>query len=206
MLVEVRWRGAHHRCAHAQLARDEVRLQRVGDAQRQVDALLDQVDGAVAHLQVDRRARVAPQEFADGAQQLGLRQRLRTGDAQQAPRRVSLVAERYRHAVRHLQHAAAAGQRKLAGVGQAQAAGAAVQQAGAGPCLHLRQVARDHGARHAQGLGGAYHAAALGDADKHAGGGDTVHIRPVYAINKTRLSGFSRGLRNLRWRHSYCME
>jgi hypothetical protein len=104
-----------------------------------------------------------------------LAQRRRTTDAQQAARRARHGGSPGRHAAGQFQQGAAARQARLARVGQAQAPGAAVEQPGLGPLLHLRQVARHHRARHVEHVGGASHAAFFRDHDKYLGGSDSIH-------------------------------
>jgi hypothetical protein len=136
--------------------------------------LLDQVDGAVIDLHVHRHLRVLAQECRDGSRHRRLRQRLRTSDAQQALRCIG-IGSGHRHGPGQFQHGAAARQRGVTSIGQAQPAGAPVQQAGAGPRFHFSQVTRDHGARHVERVRRRNHAAALGDGDKHACGGNAIH-------------------------------
>ncbi|CDI88176.1 Arsenate reductase, glutaredoxin family [Pseudomonas aeruginosa PA38182] len=168
-------RGADHRAAFAEAAGDQVGVELVGDAQGQVDALLHQVDHLAVDLQVDGGARVALDEGGGGTGQPGLGEGQAAGDAQSAARAVAAGLAGGLHGVGHGEHLAALWQQLRAGVGQAQAAGAAVQQACADPLLQLGEVARDHRPGHVQTLGGGGLAAAVDDFDEDAGGGQAVH-------------------------------
>jgi len=170
-------RGADHRGAVGQAARDQARLQLVADADGQVHALFDQVHGARVHAEVNGCQRMALQKHRRRRRQHLLCERLRTGQAQKAAHRVGLafVLGHAGQFARHLQQLAAVGQRLFSGVREAEAARGPVQQPRAGPLLHLREVARDHGARHVQRSGGRRHAAALGDLDEDFSGGQAVH-------------------------------
>mmetsp|Transcript_21974 Transcript_21974/g.86270 ORF Transcript_21974/g.86270 Transcript_21974/m.86270 type:complete len:275 (-) Transcript_21974:1008-1832(-) len=172
---QVGGRGAQHRAAGGQRPRDQRRLQRVGDAHGQVDALGGEVHAAVGHHQREGHTRVQALEVHQRRGELGVRERRRAGEAQPARRLAVGAAGAFLHIGAQVQQLAAAGQRRLASFGQAEPPRRAVQQPRAQPGLHRRQVAADHGRGHVQPLGRQRQAALLDDRDEHAGGSQPVH-------------------------------
>ena len=102
------------------------------------------------------------------------------------------------HLVGQVEHAAAARQRLLAGVAQADAARRAVQQPRTEPLLEALEVAADHRARHAPAARrGLRQAAAVGDLDEDAHRGQSVHrIRSIRFDNLSTETEFICGTVN----------
>ena len=72
VLAQVSRRGADHRAADGQSAGDQVGVQVIAGANRQIDALIDQVHRAIKHLHVDAHAGVALDVRRHGIGQLRL--------------------------------------------------------------------------------------------------------------------------------------
>ncbi|MDT4870582.1 hypothetical protein FQZ97_1056670 [compost metagenome] len=175
MLGQVRGRRHQHRSAGRQHPADQRGVGLGADANGQVDARLDQVERALAGVQVDLQLRVKLQEIGQRGGQLRVGEGDAAGDAQ-LPAQGGVVAAGFLfHVVHQRQHLLAAAQAGLARVGERDAAGGALQQARAQPLLQRAHMARDHGARHLQLVGRGAEAAALGHRHKHAHGGQPVH-------------------------------
>ncbi|MCY1371370.1 hypothetical protein D9M69_585100 [compost metagenome] len=84
VLAQVSGGRADHRAANRQAAGDQVRVQVVAGTDRQVDALIHQVHGAVEHLHVDADAGVASDIGGHGVGQLRLAEGGADADSQQA--------------------------------------------------------------------------------------------------------------------------
>lgn len=140
--------GAEQGVAGAELAGNQGRVEYVGDAQGDIDALFDQIDAPVGKLEIDLNLGIAREKVDHRRHQENPPDGGRAGDAHR-PARFGMagIGDGFQF-VDFGEHVLAAQQAGLAGIGQAQAAGGPVQQAFAEPGFEFGEIARDHGARH----------------------------------------------------------
>ncbi|MNO89093.1 hypothetical protein D3C76_805650 [compost metagenome] len=168
--------GADDGVAGAEAARHQVGIQIVGDAHREIDPLLHQVDGSVQQQDVDGRSRVLRQIVVGSPDQQRFGEGVAAGDAQLPLGGLVTADGQMLHLFPQRQHGAGPVQCLLPRPGQAQTAGGAVQQSGPHPTLQLGQIARDHGAGHLQFLPGAAQAALFDHADEDPQCGQSIHL------------------------------
>ncbi len=156
-------RRPHQQDAHlAQGARNQARIAQVGNAQRQVEAVADQVHLLVGKVQVQLHIRVHRHEPGQDRRQPRNAKRHRRGNADLAAQAGGSVGDIGLHRLAFLQDARGPLQRAAAGVRQCHAARGAVEQAGLHAALQprdglghrcLRQRQLGSGARERSGLG-----------------------------------------------------
>ncbi|MNE87120.1 hypothetical protein D3C80_1842820 [compost metagenome] len=72
--------SADHRGAGRERSGDQIGIQLIGNSQRQIDTLFDQIHCAVIHLQIHSHLRMTLKVLCYRAHQRRLTQRLRAGD------------------------------------------------------------------------------------------------------------------------------
>lgn len=172
---QVRGRGAQAYPRFAQAACDQRGAGLAGDADGHVVAFLDHVHQAVGQGQVQFHLREA---FAVAGQQraeAGNAPADRRVDAQRARGLQRLRADTGFQRVEFGQQAHALGVVGRAGTGWADPARGAVEQAGGQALFQRRDLARDAGGGHVQGLGGGTEAVALDHRHEHAHRLEGVH-------------------------------
>lgn len=144
-----------------QLAADQPGRRAIGDAQRQIDPIVDQIHVAIFQPQPHVHLRVAAQELRHVRMQHEAAHRLGHADADQ-PLGLHGAAPADRHdRVGRRQQGAAVRKRLFAAFAQPQFAGGAVQQLQRQRLLEFRHAAADGGRRGAQFTGSGGKAAAL---------------------------------------------
>ena len=161
-------RGADVQMAAGQPARDQAGVGQLADADGQVVAIVHQVQHLVAQLQLDVQRRVALAELQQQRRDVALAVGQRRGDFQAALRRGQVLRHRALGFAQRVQQLAAVLQVELAGVGQRDVAGGAVQQLGTQPRLQPCQLAAHLRYRQPQRLRGAGKAAVFRHGGKFA--------------------------------------
>jgi len=149
-LCPVGGRGAHHHVELHQPADDEVHVVDAPAGQVNVDAFADQVDLAVGEDQAHIHIGVELDELGDHVGHPPRDQPVRCAHAQPSARMRAVRLQVVERVLGHRHQFGAAVEQHLAGVGEAQGAGGAVQQAHAAAGFEFRDVAADRGFRHAQ--------------------------------------------------------
>ena len=140
---------------------------KAADTDRQVDALLDQVDLLVVEQQGQTQPAVGAQQRRQGVAQRPSGKAHRGGDAQLAHRRVAQLGQALFGLAGQLQHLGTATVEGGSGLGESQLAGGAMQQADSRALLQLADLLADRRGGHAQRLGGGHHGAALDYGGEH---------------------------------------
>ena len=172
--LEVVGRGAQDHVEVAQPARDPVRIGEPADADRDVDARVDQVDHRVVHQQAQAQLRrLGQQRRQRGREVVGEADRRR--HAQLAGGRVARLLQRLRRRARRLQHALAVRVVALAGLGQRELARRAVQQRHAAVLLQRADRLADGRRAHAQAARGGAHRAGVDHLGEHGQRLQVIH-------------------------------
>jgi len=143
-------RGADHHVELHQPPHDQIHVVDAPARQVDVDAFADQVDLAVGKDQAHIHVRVELDEFGNHVRHPPGDQAVGRAHAQTSARMRAVGLQVVERVLGHRHQFGAAVEQNLAGIGQAQGAGGAVQQAHAAAGFEFRDVAADSGFRHAQ--------------------------------------------------------
>ena len=176
----------HHAADAAELLRDQRGVFQRADADADVDALLEQVHGAVVQQHAAAHARVALQEAHDGRRHVHVAEQHRRRDREMAGGLGRVERERAVGGVGGGQHLARAVQVAAALLGQRDAARGAMEQAHAQVRFEGGQRTHHRRQRAAQRLRGPGQAAVVGDLHEGLHGFEAVHgpIKPENAAVK----------------------
>ena len=173
MLAQIRRAGHRHAPHRAHLARHQARAVERADAQRKVDAAVDQVHVAVVEDEFDLDVRIAHQECRHHRRHVAAPEDRRRRHPQQAARAGLLVLADGRVVVG--QQAARALGQALPFAGGSQAARAACEQARADALFQRSQLPRHRRGRAVQLVRRSRHAARLEDGQEDLQFIQTVH-------------------------------
>ena len=127
---------------------DQARIRQLAEADRQIDALFDQIDIVVVQAQVDRDVGIGDEIIGDRRRQLMRAERHRRGHPEQAARRGLKVAGGAFGVFHFIEDAQAALIVILPDLGGADAARRAIEQPHAEPFLERADMFAHHGRRH----------------------------------------------------------
>ncbi len=168
---DVRARGEPPRMQPAGCAR--------GDADRDVVALGDQVDGGVVENEVDVDLGIELEKAAELARDAAVAERRRRADAQ-PPVRAGVKARGLALGEIELLHdAPAVGVELAADLGEAEPPGRAIEKADAEVALERRDALADGRLRHPEAERGRREAALIDDPNEHGDGGQVFHTLAV---------------------------
>ncbi|EAZ60671.1 conserved hypothetical protein [Pseudomonas aeruginosa 2192] len=180
-LAQIGRRRAEHAAPIAEVARHQAGVGEIADAYRQVDALGDQIDALVLEEQLQAQLAVVLQQRFQrlGDQRAGEPHRRR--QAQLTHRRIAPFAKPPLGFLGDRQHLRATAIERLAGLGQGQPAGGAMQQSDLGAALQLADLLADCRRGHAQALGRGCHRALV-----HHSGEDRHAFQRIHAGSSLR--------------------
>ena len=184
MPVEVAWRGHQHVVQRRDRARHRaLQVDAGGEAQRDVDPLLHQVDIAVGHAEDDTDVRIAVHEFRQQPGQLRIPEGHRGAHAQGAARPGLHAGGQGLDRLRLVQHALCVLEDRAARLAQPELAGRPVQQLRRQRLLQARHRLAD------VGLGASHPARRLGegtgfhDPDEGPDVGQVAPLQPVHRLS-----------------------
>ena len=165
----------------------------LADPDREIDPFLDQVDERVGHAEIDPERRIAGQELGQGRGDVQAAERHRRAQAEHAARLGLELRDREPGVVDLGQDPLAALVIEPPGLGQAELARGAVEQAHAELVLERADAARHRRGRQAQTARGRGEAAAFDHLGEQAHAGEGVHLEPPYfALDAQILNSMSR--------------
>ena len=178
-------RRRHEHPPHgADPAGDVAGISQIADAKGDVDALLDQIDDAVAEEQFGPQLRICRQIFADQGTDMDLAENIGRRDHDPPARFAALTLGHQLGLLEIGENAPRAVEKTLARVGEAHSPCGAVQQPDAETLLQRRDMTGRRRGGDAEPARGRRKAALVGDGDEDAYGFEAVHeIIPIYAIN-----------------------
>ncbi len=147
---EIRGRAAQHAPVRGELARDQRRILQRAEADRDVVAVVDEVDDLVGEPQVQRHGRVAAQERGNHGRDVLAAERRRHRHFQPSIRLAAAVADRRPRGVGGRQQRLGPGHEDFAVLRETDAAGGAVQQSRAELAFELRDARAGDRGRHAE--------------------------------------------------------
>ena len=175
---EVGRRGADHPLHRRQLADDGILRRRAGQAQGEVDAVVDQVDDGVGQHQFAGHRRVAGNDFRQQGRDVEAAERDRGADAQDAVRRFAEVAHRQFGTADRLDGALRVLMEDFAGGRQAQVTCRTFEQAHAETAFKVGNLLADLGAGTVEMAGGGSHAAGFDHLDE-----GVPAVQPGHIVN-----------------------
>ena len=146
------------------------------DAHRQVEALLDEVGGAIRQVEIERQLRMAHAELGDGGRQVPHAKRDPAGQPQPALRHDGCGAYHALRLVEVRQQLHAALVERLPRFGEREPARRPIQEPRVEVRLELRDLPRHRRGRDGKAFGGAGKTAQLDDLCKRGDGLKAIHV------------------------------
>src|SRR5437773_5552759 len=194
MQRQIRRGSAADELRSADLARDQAAAADIADADRQVDAFVDDVDGAIGELDIEAQLRMATREVRDRRREMPHAEGDRRGELERAARYHGRRGHRFLGLLQIREQLDAALVKGLAGLRQRKPARRSVHETRIEMRFEVRDMTRYRGRRHCKALGGAREASLLDDLGKYHQRKKAVHFMSFLAIIYVILTSLSQNI------------